>query len=478
MEQTDGGDTVTCGTKLDENSESDGIGGDSCSSLKTEINYDEQPGGTTTVDAHNACDIVSSLSVTDSSVNNTTDKKDENTDVSVSYEGSQCDNNLSQKIVTQVEYYFSDENLVKDTFLMQRIHRDKRGYVDMKLISSFKKMTKLTRDIDVIAAALRNSKKLEVNKGGTMVRRIAPPPVTKEEVAALKTVVAVNFSETGNLDEQFGSCGPVTRVRIVSKNDTVPSDVRKHLKRSLDDDGRVVTAIALIEYEDEKCAQTACEHLTDSSDWRHGLHVSLLVARQLDKKSASNKLSPTKENNVIHEKSFTKPVESDMQSLRTKKKGNKKNRSRVEALLQDESAGCSSSGSETDGTEEQGEHRHSGSRSKRRFSSPRGGTSPANRSNVAHSVLAHHNVSIADDLYGEARARSGSTGAIEYNSRGISPWVQRRLEAAQRESKSAGGSVNDLSAGDTVPLSKITDTISVLRQPRGPDGTRGFSLLR
>jgi len=86
-------------------------------------------------------------------------------------------------------------------------------------------------------------------------------------------------------------------------------------------------------------------------------------------------------------------------------------------------------------------------------------------------------VSVARD--GEARARSGSAGAVEYSSRGISPWVQRRLEAAHRESKSAGGSVDDLSAaGDAVPLSKLTDTISVLRQPRGPDGTRGFSLLR
>jgi len=484
MELTDGGDSGTAyGINLDENNELNGTdGGDSFS--KTVKDYDDQPAGSTeVVDTRNISDVSNtdlSVSITDSSLDNTTSKREDKTDVSVSYEGSQSDSKLSQKIITQVEYYFSDENLVKDTFLMQRIHRDKRGYVDLKLISSFKKMKKLTHDINVIAAALRNSKKLEVNKGGTMVRRIAPLPVTKEEAAALKTVVAVNFSETSNLAEQFGSCGTVTRVRIISKNDTIPSDARKYLKRSLDDGGHAVTAIALIEYDDDKCAQAACESLTDSSDWRHGLHVSMLVARQPEKKSASYK-SPMKESNITtDEKNVQEPVENDMWSSQIKKKNNKKNRSRVEAILQDESGGYSSSGSETEGLEEQGERKVSGSKNKRRFSSPRGGrpSSPANRSNVAPSVLAHHNVSVASDLYGEARARSGSTGAIEYSSRGISPWVQRRLEAAQRESKSAGGSVNDLSAGDTVSMSKTIDLMSVLRQPRGPDGTRGFNLLR
>ena len=478
METNDDGDS---GTHIDENSKLSVTDGGDCSFLKTERDDDEQPAGCTkVVDRHNICDVPDTdlaVCLPDILLNNTTGKK-EKTDVSVSYEGSQSDDILSQKIVNQVEYYFSDENLVKDSFLMQRIHRHKRGYVDLKLISSFKKMKKLAHDINAIAAALRNSKKLEVNKRGTMVRRIAPLPITKEEVAALKTVVAVNFSETSNLAEQFGSCGTVTRVRVVSKNDTIPSDVRKHLRRSLDDGGHAATAFALIEYDDDKCAQVACESLTDSSDWRHGLHVSVLVARQPEKKSAMSKLSPMKEGNISDEKSLPEPVENNMRSLQIKKKSNKKNRSRVEAILQDESAGCSSSGSETEGLEEQEEHKVSGSKNKRRFSSPRGGKSPANRSNVAHSFLAQHNVSVADELCSETRARSGSAGAIEYSSRGISPWVQRRLEAAQRESKSAGSSVNDLSAGDTLTVSKMTDVLSVLRQPRGPDGTRGFNLLR
>lgn len=457
-----GGDGTAFSTSLNENSQLNGHDRGSCSS-----------GG----DCSQATEVVQmpvvndvpstdlSSGITNSLPNDTDSKREQEC------EGSQSDNELSQKIVTQVEYYFSDDNLVKDSFLMQRINRDKRGFVDLKLIASFKKMKKLTQDVNVIAAALHNSRKLEVNKAGTMVRRVAPLPLTKEEAAALRTVVAVNFSETSNLAEQFGSCGAVTRVRVVSKNDTVPSDVRKHLRRSLDDGGRAVVAIALIEYNDDKSAQAACDNLTDSSDWRHGLHVSMLVGRSSEKKSSSNKVSPspTKET-----RSRSENVEGEKQSSRIKKKTGRKNRSRIEAILHGESAGCSSSGSETESQEEQQEN----SKSRPRVSSARGGGSCASRSNFARSVLAHHKASLADDIHGEVRARSGSAGEIECSSHGISPWVQRRLQAAKYESKSAAGSLTDLSAGDTMSTSKTTDVISVLRQPRGPDGTRGFSLLR
>lgn len=474
MEPTDHGDDgTTVENSCDENSLLKGSDGDKCSVLITEGGDEGHPTCATEV-AHipvvnDVPNTEMSSGIADSFSSDMASQKEEKC------EGSESDNELSQKIITQVEYYFSDDNLVKDTFLMQRINRDKRGCVDLKLIASFKKMKKLTQDINVIATALHNSKKLEVNKAGTMVRRVAPLPVTKEEAAALKTVVAVNFNETGNLSEQFGSCGTVSRVRIVSKNDTVPSDVRKHLRRSLDDSGRAVIPIALIEYDDDKSAQTACDSLTDSSDWRHGLHVSMLVARPSEKKSSSNKLSPTKE--TSNAKSRSENAEGEMQSLRNKKKSGKKNRSRIEAI-RDESAGCSSSGSETESQEEQKEHKVSSSKSRARDNRAKGSGSPAGRSNFARSILAHHKASLADDLHGEVRARSGSAGEIEYSSHGISPWVQRRLQAAKLESKSAGGSMTDLSSGDTVSTSKSTDLISVLRQPRGPDGTRGFKLVR
>lgn len=40
----------------------------------------------------------------------------------------------------QIEFYFSDENLEKDAFLLKHVRRNKLGYVSVKLLTSFKKV--------------------------------------------------------------------------------------------------------------------------------------------------------------------------------------------------------------------------------------------------------------------------------------------------------------------------------------------------
>lgn len=39
----------------------------------------------------------------------------------------QCDDELAEKISAQVEFYFSDENIVKDAFLLKHVKRNKEG---------------------------------------------------------------------------------------------------------------------------------------------------------------------------------------------------------------------------------------------------------------------------------------------------------------------------------------------------------------
>lgn len=51
------------------------------------------------------------------------------------------DADLIQKMVSQIEYYLSDENLVKDAFLLKHVRRNKMGYVNIKLLTSFKKVS-------------------------------------------------------------------------------------------------------------------------------------------------------------------------------------------------------------------------------------------------------------------------------------------------------------------------------------------------
>ncbi|KAM7260958.1 hypothetical protein ACFE04_026433 [Oxalis oulophora] len=70
------------------------------------------------------------------------------------------DPELHSKIVKQIDYYFSNENLVGDVFLRQNM--DKQGWVSIKLIAGFKKVLLLTNNIHLILDALRTSTVVEV----------------------------------------------------------------------------------------------------------------------------------------------------------------------------------------------------------------------------------------------------------------------------------------------------------------------------
>ena len=50
------------------------------------------------------------------------------------------DEELIKKLVDQIEFYFSNENLEKDAFLLKHVRRNKLGYVSVKLLTSFKKV--------------------------------------------------------------------------------------------------------------------------------------------------------------------------------------------------------------------------------------------------------------------------------------------------------------------------------------------------
>ncbi|XP_071689467.1 la-related protein 1C-like [Rutidosis leptorrhynchoides] len=74
---------------------------------------------------------------------------------------------LDDPILKQIEYYFSDDNLIKDNFL--RSHMDEGGWVPISLIAGFRRVQLLTKDIQVILKSLRDSTSLEIQ--GDKVRR-------------------------------------------------------------------------------------------------------------------------------------------------------------------------------------------------------------------------------------------------------------------------------------------------------------------
>ena len=51
------------------------------------------------------------------------------------------DAQLAAQIVEQVEFYFSDAHILKDAFLLKHARRNRDGFISLKLITSFKKVS-------------------------------------------------------------------------------------------------------------------------------------------------------------------------------------------------------------------------------------------------------------------------------------------------------------------------------------------------
>ncbi|KAI3922582.1 hypothetical protein MKX01_006271 [Papaver californicum] len=75
---------------------------------------------------------------------------------------------LRAQIIKQIDYYFSPENLVKDSFLRSRMDRD-GGWVPISLIAGFRKVKELTESIPFILDTLYFSSVVEVK--GDKIRK-------------------------------------------------------------------------------------------------------------------------------------------------------------------------------------------------------------------------------------------------------------------------------------------------------------------
>lgn len=75
---------------------------------------------------------------------------------------------LKQMLSTQLEYYFSRENLANDTYLISQMDNDQ--YVPIWTVANFNQVKKLTKDIKLITDVLRESSNVQVDESGLKVR--------------------------------------------------------------------------------------------------------------------------------------------------------------------------------------------------------------------------------------------------------------------------------------------------------------------
>lgn len=122
------------------------------------------------------------------------------------------------KILTQVEFYFSDANLPTDAFLMKKVKSNPDGWVPLAVIVGFNRMKQLLKKNThrVVAEILtEKSEALVVNDEGTHVRRANPLPTFDLEDVQSRTIVAENFSK--NMGGGGGGGGDGPSIEAVQK---------------------------------------------------------------------------------------------------------------------------------------------------------------------------------------------------------------------------------------------------------------------
>jgi len=177
------------------------------------------------------------------------------------------DEDLCEKIVAQVEFYFGDANITKDKFLLKHVKRNKEGFVSLKLISSFKRVKHLTKDWRQVAEAIeRKSSKLEVNDVKTKVRRLEALP-EYDETTPSRTVVALNLPlERPTIEavaEIFSVCGEIVLVRILRPGNPIPADIKPFANKHPEMTAKVC---ALVEFEKTEYALKAVKDLNGKAN--------------------------------------------------------------------------------------------------------------------------------------------------------------------------------------------------------------------
>ena len=210
------------------------------------------------------------------------------------------DDDLCEKIVQQVEFYFSDANITKDKFLLKHVKRNKEGFVSLKLISSFKRVKHLTKDWRQVAAAIeRKSDKLEVNDLKTKVRRLDELP-EYDETTPSRTVVALNLPlERPTIEgvaEIFTVCGEIVLIRILRPGNPIPADIKPFVNKHPE---MVTMVCALVEFERTEFALKAVRELNNEEDPEKMKVMELTappaktVKKDEKKKSLTRQLPPT-----------------------------------------------------------------------------------------------------------------------------------------------------------------------------------------
>ncbi|XP_030608641.1 la-related protein 6-like [Archocentrus centrarchus] len=154
---------------------------------------------------------------------------------------------LCLKIKTHLEELFSDSHLAEDGFLLKHVQKNRQGFVSLKLLTCLKKIRTLTKNWNMTLAGAMYSDLLEVNDERTKVRRIEPLPKRLLCSPTSKLLLTWNISEEQSREggaaqdpehaalservlQKFSVHGKVTSVRILPPGRELPTNLQCYAK--------------------------------------------------------------------------------------------------------------------------------------------------------------------------------------------------------------------------------------------------------
>ncbi|XP_042389248.1 uncharacterized protein LOC121981006 isoform X3 [Zingiber officinale] len=154
---------------------------------------------------------------------------------------------LRDRIVRQVEYYFSEENLATDRFLLRFIKKDKEGYV-LQVVS----------------------------EDGKKVKRLHQLSIETTD-SKLRTVIVDNLPDDcseKNIRSIFGKLGKILKI-------TLHNPHLHHKSANNRTSGIIINSktYALIEYGTAEAAASAITYFNHEDNWRSGMRVELQLTR-------------------------------------------------------------------------------------------------------------------------------------------------------------------------------------------------------
>ncbi|XP_017266404.2 la-related protein 6b [Kryptolebias marmoratus] len=132
---------------------------------------------------------------------------------------------LLRKIKTHLEEMFSDSYLAEDGFLLKHMQKNRQGYVSLKLLTCLKKIKALTTNWYMTLAAADCSDLLEVNDECTKVRRREPLPRWLLGSPTSRLLLVWNNSDEQRKDDGATSIQNPSLLLEVLEKFTVPSSV-------------------------------------------------------------------------------------------------------------------------------------------------------------------------------------------------------------------------------------------------------------